>query len=321
MLRGMGPARGALIAILAVLALAAGAAPAVASVPLVWASPQLIDTEAPYGQGFDIASVSCPGTTLCVAFDSRGYAVASTNPTAATPTYTATAVAPSATVPLSPIACPTASFCIAVAGSSAYISQDPGAGVWSSGQQIDNGNALSAVACDPTVSLCVAVDQEGNAIATTNPTSTTPMWTSASIDGSLDLTGVSCPSTGLCVAVDSSGAVLTSANAGADTPTWTSQTIDNQNNLEAVSCAPVSTTCVAVGAGGSDNVFTTATPTSTWHAASIDAVRGRRLQQRQRPRFQRRRDCLAGLVKPRGNRREQQSDRDRLRPQFLRRGR
>jgi hypothetical protein len=260
--------RAALASLVVILVTAFGAAPALASAPLVWSPPTSADTQTPYGSGRDLTGVACPGVGLCVAMDQDGNAVTSTDPSAGTPTYAVSPVAGPTNA--NPIACPTTSFCIAVAGSEVYVSQDPGEGTWSSGLSIDQGNTLVGVSCDPTVAVCVAVDGSGNELTTTDPTDASPTWTSKSIDSSLQIDGVSCPSTTLCVAVDEEGNVLTSADPGAVTPIWSSQPIDSQNSLEDVSCAPGTTTCVAVGAGGSDNVFSTTTPGGSWNSAQID---------------------------------------------------
>jgi hypothetical protein len=42
---------------------------------------------------------------------------------------------------------------------------------WSAGSQIDSGHALTAISC-PTVSYCVAVDNDGRAFISGNPGAT-----------------------------------------------------------------------------------------------------------------------------------------------------
>ena len=63
----------------------------------------------------------------------------------------------------------------------------------------------------PSSGLCVAVDNRGNLVTSSNPTGGAAAWTVTDVDGSNGLDGVSCPSSGLCVAVDQSGDVVTGA--------------------------------------------------------------------------------------------------------------
>ncbi len=72
-----------------VLVLAAGAlilsgisaAPALADLPLTWSSRTVIDPSDPFSIPTYLLDVSCPSATLCVAVDSSGNVVTSTNPT------------------------------------------------------------------------------------------------------------------------------------------------------------------------------------------------------------------------------------------------
>jgi len=262
-------ARIATLAIVVGAVLGLGGSPAFGSVRLGWSAPALIDSHQPFGSGtgVGIEGVSCPGADLCVALDQNGNALASTDPTSSSPTYVKTPVASSGTT-VNPIDCPTTSFCVVIAGHDVYSSQDPRAGVWSAAQVVDAAGALNAISCDPTASLCVAVDGSGNAFTTIDPTSASPTWTSAPID-TRAINGVSCPSTSLCVAVDSSGYGITSTNPGAESPTWTSQLIGPTGSIFGVSCAPGTSTCVAIE-GGDPNVLTTTTPAGSWNSATVD---------------------------------------------------
>src|SRR5450755_4321217 len=72
-----------------------------------------------------LSGVSCPSTSLCVAVDGFGNAVISTDPTAATPTWSPRANI-DGTNPLSGVSCPSTSLCVAVDGfGNAVISTDP----------------------------------------------------------------------------------------------------------------------------------------------------------------------------------------------------
>ena len=48
--------------------------------------------------------------------------------------------------------------------------------MWAGPEVLDTGNTLQAVSC-PSATLCVAVDNDGNAITSTNPTGGAGAWT------------------------------------------------------------------------------------------------------------------------------------------------
>jgi hypothetical protein len=198
--------------------------------------------------------VSCPSSSLCVAVDSHGHAVISTNPTTATPTWNTTTI--EGVADLTAVSCASTALCLAVdANGRAAISTDPTAAKpsWSSGTKIDEG-LIHSISC-PSTSLCVAVDTEGRAVISTDPTAAVPTWTATIIDttspplvypANPKLYGVSCPSTSLCVAVDSRGDVVISTNPTTATPTWSAPEAIDSTSLSGISC-PSTSLCVAVG--------------------------------------------------------------------------
>jgi hypothetical protein len=133
---------------------------------------------------------------------------------------------------------------------------------------VDGTNAINSISC-PASSLCVAVDNNGNVLTSTNPIGGRSAWSApVTIDtGGLDgssLNAVSCPSISLCVAVDESGRVLTSTKPTGGKSAWSAAVrIDDVGNgdsddLADVSCASPSL-CVAVDRVG--YVFTSTNPT------------------------------------------------------------
>src|ERR1700693_3636342 len=94
---------------------------------------------------------------------------------------------------------------------------------WAAPLRVDHqppfaGNNLEGVSC-PTSGLCVAVDELGNVVTSSNPQGGAAAWTVTHVDFTKDaqsqatnLSAVSCPSGDLCVAVDFSGDVVTSTN-------------------------------------------------------------------------------------------------------------
>ena len=140
---------------------------------------------------------------------------------------------------------------------------------WSRAQQIDPGHTLSSLACAPA-GLCVAVDESGQALATTNPAAGAGGWTGPVTIDSAGITGVSCPSASLCVAVDQAGKELRSTNPGAASPTWSEAKIAG-SSLHAISC-PSESLCVAVDAAGEVLVSPDpAAPSPLWSSRVIDA--------------------------------------------------
>jgi hypothetical protein len=225
-----------------------------------WKLVTISDTNALY-------TLSCPTTKLCVALDTDGNAVISTNPTGGASSWKATDI--DGTTGGYSIACPTVKLCVAVDGSgNAIVSTNPtgGTAAWSVAE-VDTVfyNSLYGVSC-PTVTLCVAVDTSGDAVFSTNPTGGASAWTTtANIDpeppgGNPDansIDAVSCPSITLCVAGDSSGNVLTTTDPTGPASGWTVTEVEPNGSLGPVHCASVHL-CVAVGHA---DVWTSTNPT------------------------------------------------------------
>jgi hypothetical protein len=93
------------------------------------------------------------------------------------------------------------------------------------------------------------VDNAGDVVTTTHPTGAASSWSVRHVDGSHELTGISCHSTTLCVAVDNAGDVVTTTGLGGGTSSWSIRDVDGSRGLNAVSC-PSTTLCVAVDSSG-----------------------------------------------------------------------
>ena len=205
--RGLGvvrarASRGLLLLACMVLALLAGAiGPLSASAALSWSAPVLIDHQRQYPAPGGLSGVSCPSTSLCVAVDRAGNVVTSTRPTGRASAWTIAHVDPTS----------------------------------SSGCVMGSCHGLTDVSCASAV-WCVAVDDQGNAITSSNPTGGRSAWRSVNIDSRnagcgytglcYGLTGVSCPSGSLCVAVDAVGNVLTSTHPGGGASAWRTANVD-----------------------------------------------------------------------------------------------
>ncbi len=115
-----------------------------------------------------------------------------------------------------------------------------------------NTVSLNGVSC-PSASLCVAVDESGDVVASTDPTGGTATWTPTKVAEGFK--GVSCPSAQLCIAVgDKVIAASTDPTGGAGT--WS--TDDVSRDLRSVSCA---STSLCVATDGHGDVWTSTNPT------------------------------------------------------------
>jgi hypothetical protein len=141
-------------------------------------------------------------------------------------------------------------------------------------------NRPAAVSC-ASETLCVAVDQSGNAVTTQDPTAAAPTWSlpvAADPDSGLPLAAIACPSTSLCVALEDEENIVTTRNPGAATPTWSASLVETlpvgppPDQLDAISC-PTTSLCVAVTSGGLALISTNPgadSPTWTISSAPVD---------------------------------------------------
>jgi len=119
---------------------------------------------------------------------------------------------------------------------------------WSAPVAFDFGDhtyhrALTAVAC-PSTSLCVAADDQGNVVSSTDPGDVAPTWTMTNVAGTTRINGISCASTSLCVAVDDAGDVMTSTDPSAAS-SWATDNVDGTHWIYGISC-PSTSLCAAV---------------------------------------------------------------------------
>jgi hypothetical protein len=139
--------------------------------------------------GTALSGVSCPSLQLCVAVDRAGQVLTSTDPASVNPAWPAGLVAPDQWAGVS---CPTVSLCVAAGGQDIAVSTNPAGGsstwtvVHNADQAIDyecgKYNSGSSTACPPqsltsvscpTPRVCEAVDDDGGATVSTDPSSPT----------------------------------------------------------------------------------------------------------------------------------------------------
>jgi hypothetical protein len=171
--------------------------------PSTWASPVKIDRNPRTQSGYNVIwGVSCPSESLCVAVDSVGNVLTSTNPAGAPAKWTVRSVDGDA---IFAVSCASESLCVAVdAGGNILTStnaseQSP---TWTIAYHVDT-HTLNSVSC-VLPSTCVAVDSAGDVVSSTDPAGGASAWTVTNVSQQ-QLYGVSCVSLSFCVAVDEAG--------------------------------------------------------------------------------------------------------------------
>jgi hypothetical protein len=222
------------------------------------------------GPAVNVAGVSCASEALCVAFDSNGDVITTTDPAGGGAAWTTTQLPTTIEcgehdicvhTPLDNISCPSVSFCAALDEDGNYwASSDPagGAGAWTKTPLPRMQSALSVPSqldC-PSASLCVVVSAT-RVLTTSDPADTTPAWSTVALPPNTStpvitaVDGLSCAGADLCVAVNTNGWAMwgdpTTGNP------WSATQLGGPASLTAVSCAP-SGLCVAGDSAG--RIFT-----------------------------------------------------------------
>lgn len=284
---------GALAATLVIAALALTPATADAA-SYFWGQPVQVDHQPPFANSSagQLTALSCPSSRLCVAAGSTNLA-SWPNPGQGPPAVKLVPGSdqrcdpevpeyPCSDLPVTAISCPSATFCAEAYGGSyqgaeygdVFIVMDPGgrASTLPGGGTGESGQTVLGVSCASSA-LCVAVDDGGDVLSSTDPTGASSTWTSAKVAGVGAFGAVSCPSTALCVAV--SGAdVVSSTNPAGGAAAWTVAQVDPGHRLTGVSCASASL-CVAVDDAG--NVVSSTNPAggpAAWMVARVDPGHG-----------------------------------------------
>jgi hypothetical protein len=209
-------------------------------------------------------AVSCTGKSLCVAVDSGGDAIVSTQPAGG---FWTTAEVDGST-PLTGISCPSSLLCVAVGDSGVLVARtytittaNGLSAVWTPAD-VDGTQDLNGVSC-PSPTLCVAIDDQGDVLTSTTPAGGAPAWKPATITGQ-PLTAISCTAAPLCVATDGAGDVFTSKDPAGGASAWKQATVtgsggggDVPPTFTAISCT-TGPLCVAVDSAG--DVITSKNP-------------------------------------------------------------
>ena len=235
-----------------------------------WTAPHVLDSHT-------IDAIACPSTSLCVAADSWGDVLHSTDPFSNSPTWSA----PVSLLPagvygtLDELACPTVNLCVALDNHRDVYSTTAPTGVAAGWHGVTLNDWSNSLSC-PTADFCAIGADSGDVFTTTTPTGPAADWSSADVDagiGGLEVLTLSCASSTLCVAFDEAGRALSSTNPAASAPTWTApRTVDTAPEnpvVTAVSC-PSAGLCVALDGNGTE--FSSTDPgsaTATWSSAAL----------------------------------------------------
>jgi hypothetical protein len=225
-----------LVILISTLALGAGAAQA-ATTSTGWSKPIAIEGHTFVGGETNIADVSCPSTSWCVAVDSNGDAVTWQNGSWTAPKHL------NANGSLTAVSCATSSFCAVVSAAGTALTLSDGR--WSAPQSLGAADSYR-VSC-PSITFCAAVGANGlpgkpSTIATFNGTKWTSHRTSTNGSANDRLLDVSCATAHYCVAVNYDG--LIDIYNGTR---WAPTSKSGPAGLTAVSCPSVHF-CMAVSA-------------------------------------------------------------------------
>jgi hypothetical protein len=212
-----------------------------------------------------LASISCPGKSLCVIADDAHNLLTSTNPSPNSHAWSSARLATGDQL-LDSVSCPFVSFCVTVGDRSAATSTNPagGASAWpvQTLHQIFNYKGdpvgLGALSC-ASRSLCVTTVDNGVSV-TGNPTGGAPAWRMLPF-GEPDydeFVDVSCPAANLCITTDLQSGRIAVSTRPLVLNAWKFRRLTGPNTtITGVSCVS-RTFCVVVDATG--EIFTSTNP-------------------------------------------------------------
>lgn len=165
----------------------------------------------------DLHGVSCPSVSLCVGVDNDGKIVSSSNPTGSATAW-GPAVVPAGANGLNGVACPSVSFCVTGNAGQIITSTNPAASAWSV-VTAGTGLPIKGFSC-PALTACAAIDNNSDAIVSTNPTGGADAWPFTNVippaftpdGGPNGMFAISCPATSLCAAAGMYEQIITSTD-------------------------------------------------------------------------------------------------------------
>ncbi len=248
-----------------------------------------------------LRGVVCASRLLCAAYDSVGNVFVSTHPGGGAHRWVRRAVDQHG---LDSVSCPSVSLCVGVdqAGNAITSTEPARAGSWRMFALGDNSptyecvhyqdcgmRSLSDISC-ASASLCLALDQAGNVVASAHPSRGAGGWHvvfAETPDSGSGLQSIACASASFCAGVDGWGNFVASQDPTAGQsawratgigtggqPLWLVPNAGSENVLTAVACRSAT---LCVGTNGDGAVITTTRPRSGNPAWSLTGPRRRAL--------------------------------------------
>lgn len=216
----------ALAAAAASLALLAAAAPKASAQAELPPPGVLVHAEPPYASPAGLTAIACPSAGLCLAGDHAGDIAVSRGPAARS--WHLRNV--DGSTPITALSCASASLCLLGDGAGDIgVSTAPAAHApaWHishvapapSADELYPSVRVTGLSC-PGAALCVAVDNRGDVLTSTDPGGGAPAWATTAVDGTIPLTGLSCSSPQFCAAVDLAGDLVYSADPLGGAAAW-----------------------------------------------------------------------------------------------------
>ncbi len=248
-----------------------------ATAALSVASGKVTSTASGYQQTIDTGSslnaVSCiPGTSECVASDSKGNVFYATN-LSTTSSATWHSWSGPGTSPSEAVDCPTSSLCLLADGSDSgnggnlYSAESLG-GAWTLAYNPTWG--VDTISCSSSTFCVDGQDGEGAFRYSTSPASAS--WTLEQ-QGTASMNGAFCVSSSFCAIVDSHGSVhVATSTTQIESSAWTATLVDGTTALNGVVCTST-TSCLAVDSAGSVlNLSVAENGTATVSKQNIDGT-------------------------------------------------
>ncbi len=166
-------------------------------------------------QPVDLRGVSCPSPSFCVAVGNEGQIVASDDPTGGPDAWRSLG-APGGESSLEGISCPDPGLCVTGNAGKILTASAPGTPDGWTAFNAGTGLPITDVSC-PSSSACVAVDNNADVLASTDPDGGKGAWSFQNVipfgaeDGNA-MYGVSCPTTSFCAAAGQRYQVMTSTD-------------------------------------------------------------------------------------------------------------
>lgn len=242
-----------------------------AATPLTFGGGYRIDNQTPFAHPWGIRFLSCPTATMCAALDQQGNLLTTTDPTSSADTWSSFSTGMYIE---SGVACPTASFCVAVGDvdgtETVFTSTDPtgGADAWES-YAINDGWMPDDLTC-PTASFCAALGPDETILTTTDPAGGAGTWQSTTYSTNTGAGGESltCASASLCLIGTTDGVIYSSTDPAGGSGAWMQSQV---MPVSSFSC-PTAHLCAGVGFDGLSVAVSTdpAGGAGAWTVTALD---------------------------------------------------